>query len=290
MDYKDGIQAVIDYIEENITERITIEDLSKIAYFSPFYFQRVFYSVCGITVGEYIRERRLSLAGKDLADNDIKVIDVALKYCYETPESFSRAFSSFHGVSPSKVKLGSKYKFISPLSVKKQYGEIKKMDFRIEELDDFQVLVKKQKFTKNKEICGRDITAFWAQSVSDGTINRLIPYVNKNNIFKDSIIGISLEYKDGENDFPYGIGVHYGDKPITDKDFYLTTIPKSTFVVFPIKGRMPDVFRGVYEYLFNDFFPNSEYRPTGIEIEAYPSDDVQSDEYRWELWFSVEKK
>ena len=94
MDWIQGIQQAIDYIEEHITEKINYEEAAKRAYSSSFHFQRVFGIMCGFTVGEYIRRRRLTLAGNELLTKDIKVIDVALKYGYDSPISFARAFSA----------------------------------------------------------------------------------------------------------------------------------------------------------------------------------------------------
>ena len=164
------------------------------------------------------------------------------------------------------------------------------MNYEIRQMPSFDVLVKTKRFSKNKEINNKEITQFWAQCVQDGTVERLVSHVHPNNVFDKSMIGIALEYKDDENDFPYGIGVHYDGKPVSETDFQTVTIPANTYVVFPIDGRMPEVFHGVYQYLFCEFFPNSEYYPTGIEIEAYPSDDTANPNYHWELWFSVAKK
>lgn len=104
MDWIQGIQNAINYIEEHIGEKINYEEIAKIAYSSSYHFQRVFGVVCGITLGEYIRRRRLTLAGNELLTSDSKVTDIAFKYGYDTPESFSRAFTHFHGVKPSEVK------------------------------------------------------------------------------------------------------------------------------------------------------------------------------------------
>lgn len=95
MDWMQGIQKAIDYIEENITEKINYEKVAKCAYSSSFHFQKVFGIICGFTLGEYIRKRRLTLAGYDLLNKQVKVIDVAFKYGYETPESFSVRFINF---------------------------------------------------------------------------------------------------------------------------------------------------------------------------------------------------
>ena len=106
MDVTQRIQKAIDFIEEHLTEKIEYEEVSKCAFFSSFHFQRLFGITCKITIGEYIRKRRLTLAGKELLSKKTKILDLSLKYGYETPESFSRAFFKFHGVMPSQVKRG----------------------------------------------------------------------------------------------------------------------------------------------------------------------------------------
>jgi AraC family transcriptional regulator len=88
MDWIQDIQRAIDYVETNITEEIDFEAAAKEAYSSSFHFQRVFDILCGFSLGEYIRMRRLSLAGEELSAGEAKIIDVALKYGYDTPESF----------------------------------------------------------------------------------------------------------------------------------------------------------------------------------------------------------
>ena len=104
MDWIQGIQRAINYVEANITEEIDFEEVARQAYSSPFHFQRVFGILCGLSLGEYIRLRRLSLAGEELSGGNARIIDIALKYGYDTPESFSRAFTRFHGIAPPVCK------------------------------------------------------------------------------------------------------------------------------------------------------------------------------------------
>lgn len=102
--WNEGITNAIAYIEDNLTEDMDINDIAGKAYVSSFYFQKIFHVLCGFTVGEYIRNRRLTLAAQELCSTNIKVIDVALKYRYESPDSFTRAFTKFHGITPSAAK------------------------------------------------------------------------------------------------------------------------------------------------------------------------------------------
>jgi len=104
MDTVNCIQKAIDFIEDNIFDEINSEIIASQAYMSAFYFQKVFSIICSMTLGDYIRNRRLTLAGVEIKSSDTKIIDIAYKYGYESPESFSRAFSRFHGMSPMIVR------------------------------------------------------------------------------------------------------------------------------------------------------------------------------------------
>jgi AraC family transcriptional regulator len=101
MSWLESIQQTIDYIEDNLESELDSDKLAGIIYTSSFNFQRIFAIMCDCTVGEYIRNRRLTLAGYELLNNDSRILDIAIKYGYETNESFTRAFSRFHGVTPS---------------------------------------------------------------------------------------------------------------------------------------------------------------------------------------------
>ena len=106
MSWLEDITISIKYIEGHLTEELTLEKIAAEINLSPFYYQKGFSILCGITVSEYIRNRRLSLAGRDLQIDGVKVIDVAMKYGYDSPDSFSKAFYRFHGITPAQVKAG----------------------------------------------------------------------------------------------------------------------------------------------------------------------------------------
>lgn len=107
-DWSERLQNALDYIEANLTQPLDIREIAKRAYLSPFYFQRIFSAFFGVGVGEYIRSRRLSLAGDELRFSGGKIIDIAAKYGYDSPDSFNRAFQRFHGISPSAARKGGR--------------------------------------------------------------------------------------------------------------------------------------------------------------------------------------
>ena len=106
MEWLTSIRTAIDYMEEHLKDSISAQDVADQVYMSPFFLQRGFSLMTGYGIGEYIRNRRLYQAALDLKETDDKVIDIALQYGYETPESFTKAFSRFHSVTPSQARDG----------------------------------------------------------------------------------------------------------------------------------------------------------------------------------------
>lgn len=148
MDWITGIQNAINYIEDHITEEIDYDAIARESFSSSFHFQRVFSILCGYTLGEYIRNRRLSLAGIELSTGREKVIDIAAKYGYDSPDSFAKAFQKFHGMTPSQARgNGAMLKSFSRLSIKITLEGGNIMDYRIEEKPAILLTGYKRRFT-----------------------------------------------------------------------------------------------------------------------------------------------
>lgn len=174
MDWITGIQRSLDYTEAHLTEKIDYEAVAKQAYSSAFHFQRMFSMLCGFSLGDYIRMRRLTLAAEDLMCTGDKIIDIALKYGYDTPESFSRAFLRFHGITPTEARRGGTIKSFFRLSVKLILSGGSTMDYRIEKKDAFKIVCKKKQVTKPQgDTAAADIHVFWNECTKDGTIGYL---------------------------------------------------------------------------------------------------------------------
>ena len=146
MRWIERIQNAIDYIEEHITEKIDYAQIAKQAFCSSYHFQRVFGITCGVTVGEYIRMRKLTLAGETLINSKEKVIDVAYKFGYDTPESFSRAFYKFHKVLPSKIK-GCKLNSFPRMTINFDVLNDKAMKYKVENLPEKILFGYKKRFS-----------------------------------------------------------------------------------------------------------------------------------------------
>lgn len=290
MDWITGIQRALDYTESHLTEDIDYEVVAKQAYSSAFYFQRMFSMLCGFTISDYTRMRRLSLAADELYRTNTKVIDIALKYGYETPESFSRAFMRFHGISPTDARHGGNIKSFSRLSVKLILSGGNTMDYRIETKDTLKVICKKKQVSKPQgDTAVADISAFWNECIENGTMENLCKCAKFENL--NGILGICFSGEMADYEFPYGIGAEYNGSPIEDESFDIIEIPAYTYAVFTCKGEMPNAFEKTYQQICTEFFPQSNYEyGNGVELEVYPSDDTQNPDYTCEIWIAVNEK
>ena len=154
-DWIEGFQASIDHIEQNLLNEPDIEKIAQKAALSSFYYQRIFSAMCGITVGEYIRARRMTLAAQELSCSDHKVIDIALKYGYDSPDSFAKAFQRFHGITPAQAReAGADLRSFAPLHIKITLEGGTMLDYKIVEKAPFTVVgIKSLFYTHNSKWC-----------------------------------------------------------------------------------------------------------------------------------------
>ena len=290
MEWVQCLQRAIDYMEEHLEDAIDYEEIGRQAYSSSFHFQRVFHMISGYSVGEYIRNRRLTLAGVELSTENVKVIDVALKYGYNSPESFSRAFTKFHGITPAQAKNGNvNLKSFSRISVKLILEGGTAMDYRIEKREAFQVIAKRASYEGGGEIASKNIHNTWETCIKDGTIQTLAGYVNPKNVFGGAIVGISFADCNA-GDFDYAIAAAYTGGSVAE-GLTIEEIPANTWAIFPCTGKMPEAFTELWKKIYTEFFPASKYQPAGgFCIEVYPSDEVYRNDFHCEIWFSVEEK
>lgn len=290
MDWIMGIQRALDYTEAHLTGEVDYEEAAREACSSAFHFQRMFTMLCGFTLGDYIRMRRLAIAAEDLMRTDDKVIDIAYRYGYDTPESFSRAFTRFHGVTPTQARHGGSIKSFSRLSVKLILSGGTTMDYRIEKKDAFKLICKKKQVTKPQgDTATADISAFWNEVGADGTIDKICRY-GKFDTYH-GVLGVCFSDEMAHSGFPYGIGAEYSGVPVTDKGLDIVEIPAYTYAVFTCRGKMPDAFKETYKRICTEFFPQSNYEyGQGVELEVYPSADTQNPDYTCEIWIAVKEK
>lgn len=274
------------YMESKMAESIRIEDVAKIAHVSPFHFQRMFSMLTGFTVADYVRKRRLTLAAQELASSKIRVLDVALKYGYDSPESFAKAFRKAHGLSPSAAREpGVQLKAFPRLSFHLSLKGDQDMDYKIVEKPAFTIIGKSMEVTTRDGENFRRIPQFWTECNTDGTSDQLIQLAADNNW-----LGICMSMDMEKELLSYWIGVEAD--PAADPQGYETAvIPAASWAVFTSVGPMPHAIQNVWERIFQEWFPGTGYEHTGgPEFELYPPGDTAAADYVCEVWVPVVKK
>lgn len=285
MSWIESIGEAVQYIEDNITEELSVDEIAEHVYISPFYFQKGFSMLCGLTVSDYIRQRRLTLAGSELVSTDLKVIDIALKYGYESPDSFTKAFTRFHGTTPTAIRKGDALiKSFAPLAIKFSLEGGKIMNYKIVEKEAFTVVGASKVF--KYETATTDIPSFWAEHYDVG-----------NNKYVCGMYGINIDETMGRDRFEYLIADDYVLGKEVPEGIITKTIPAFTWAVFPCKGPMPNALMEVSKEIFSQWLPNhKEYEfAAGYNIEMYS--DVkdfpkgnQDENYYCEMWIPIKKK
>ncbi len=269
MDWFQRMQKAIDYIEENITQKINYEEVARRAYSSTFHFQRVFGIMCGITLGEYIRRRKLTLAGNDLLSLNMKVIDVAFKYGYETPESFSRAFYKFHGTIPSQVKKGCSLKVFSRFYANLDLIGGHEMKYKIEEKPEMILVGYKKRFVGvpyGEERAKQEETFLTTTRAKQwlligASCDYSTDYMVVTNIDDDGYdfyVAYELdEWTRKELFNPTVTGVDFMD----NMGFQTIAIPKQTYIIFETekKKRPIDDFIDIRKKIITEWLPTTEY-------------------------------
>ena len=285
MEWTESISTAIEYIENHITEDISVEDIANQVNISAFYFQKGFSLLCGYTITEYIRNRRLALAAGELATDSAKVIDIAMKYSYDSPDSFTKAFTRFHGVTPSMVQKNSTMiKSFAPLKIKLLLEGGNIMDYRIIKKESFTVMGVSKQFAY--ENCKEMIPDFWKEHFQKG-----------NGKYVCGMFGINIDASMGNSEFEYMIADVYNPSIDIPDGFITKTIPAFTWAVFPCKGPMPIALQDVNTKIFSEWLPAlKEYEfAAGYCIEMY--DDIRKypkglddENYYTEIWIPLKKK
>ena len=285
MDWLDKMNGALNYIEEHLMEEIDLNEVSKKACCSNYNFQRMFSFVADVPLAEYIRKRRLSMAAMELLSTEERIINIALKYGYDSPVSFTRAFYSVHGINPSEVKkTGAKIKSYPRISFEITIKGVEAMNYRIEDMDEFRLVGYKERMNlKNGENFKR-IPEFWTEINRSGKCNEMMQYNDNANLY---CMGVCAN--EGEEGFDYYIATG-SDKEIPEGMEELI-VPASTYVIFECIGKMPEGQQKVWKRIFTEWFPTSNYDiVNGPQLEWYSEGDGSSEDYRSEIWIPVKKK
>ncbi|MCK5129570.1 MAG: AraC family transcriptional regulator [Clostridiales bacterium] len=277
MDWVQRMNKAIEYVEAHLIERIDTDEISKIMACSFSTFHRSFTQITGITLVEYTRRRKLTLAAYELQNTDMKVIDVTLKYGYSSPDSFRVAFKNLHGISPKFAKLpNTTLKFYSRLEFEVNIKGVYEMNYKMIERNPFKVVG----IRKTTPHAG----GTWQIVKGDGTFNKLMEQSGKT-----TSLGLCFGFdKDGNND--YMVGVAWDTDDVLGYDVYEYT--DITWLVFVSEGAISDnVLYKTWRRIYDEFLPNSKFVQLGIPtIEKYIEWDEQNDNCKVEVHIPVVKK
>lgn len=292
MEWLGCIRKTIDLIDEGLSSTLNIQDIATKVYASPFFLQKGFAVMTGYTMAEYVRNRRLYQAALELRDTTQKIIDIALKYGYETPESFTKAFTRFHGITPTQARAGGSFKAFLPLKISINILGGNQMNVKITKINSFKIIGFAREFTYAEE--REAIPKFWDEvnekygamyagktpenplekAFAENGIGEYGVCLGQNN--GKTLYVIAGEYKGGE--VPEGMSVH--------------TIEGGEFAIFDCIGPMPDAIQSVTTKIFKEWLPgNPDYAlAREVTIEWYDNGNVEAEDYHSAVWLPVQRK
>lgn len=274
----------VHYIEEHLTDEIRLDALGKIAGCSAFHFQRMFSYMAEIPLSEYIRRRKMTKAAFDLQNNE-KVLDVSLKYGYDSPTAFNRAFQTVHGFAPSRAKSeGVVLKAYLPISFKISIKGETELNYRIEQKEEFRIVGLSKQFPVNAEQSFKEIPMFWQEAHQSGMIPQILALMDRPPL---GLFGLSTCMR-GDM-FDYYIAVSSSKAVPEGMQDYL--VPKATWAVFESIGPMPNAIQILQKRIITEWLPTSGYEYADApDVELYFEGDQTAADYRCEVWLPVVKK
>ncbi len=274
------VQKIVDTIEANL-ESISLDDLAQSLNYSIFYLQRLFALETGIGLKTYIRLRRLSRAAFELKESEQRVIDIALKYGYETPESFTKSYKQQHNQAPSRTRLDNQPLHIYPMYRHEPSRKRENMmKVRIETREAFVICGTKYEMSIENNENLKVIPGLWDE-LNESGLDQVLFEMNDGSI--NGIVGVCVP-KD-ESKMEYWIGT------VTQNEmsgYDVLHVPAARFAVFEAKGPLPEAIQTAWQEIMNDWIPTSGYQIDGeFDFEMYPNEDPSSETHTAEIWIKL---
>ncbi|WOO43319.1 AraC family transcriptional regulator [Rubellicoccus peritrichatus] len=263
------MNSAIDYIENNLDGSVSVTEAAKEAFCSSFHFQRMFFAIIGVTPAEYIRRRRLTLAASELAVGNTKVIDVAMKYGYDSPNAFTRAFRNVHGISPREARnSGVKLSAYDRIFFRVEIRGGNEMDYKIIEKPAFEIIGKCKHFTNENFF--KEAPAFWKKYVTTEEYQALWSLTNGKwgQVAEAPLMSVYVPDEVGSRDsFKDILGV---EKPAKTKagKFKVLKVPAATYAEFNCSYHTAVK---MHKYIYGEWFPSTNYErdESKPDIAAY---------------------
>ena len=283
MEWLDRMNDALGYLEANLAGTADMEHAARLACCSVYHFGRMFSYIAGVPLSEYLRRRRMTLAAFDL-QNGGRVLDVALRYGYESPTAFNRAFQSVHGVSPSAAQRdGAPLKAYPRISFKITVKGEAEMDYRIIKQEAFRIVGVREPLLPDFEDSFRRVPEFWGEAAASGTIPRLCLLMDA---APKGILGVSTCMPDAANYYYIAVA---RTRPAPE-GMHEYVVPACTWAVFPGRGSMPAAMQELQKRVVSEWLPGSGYEwGQAPDLEVYLDDGV-SGESSFEVWLPVAKR
>ena len=279
MELVESLNFALQYIERHLLDETDSAKAARHVGLSRFYLERTFAALTGLSVSEYIRARRLTLAAQELITGEQKVIDLALKYGYDTPESFTKAFSRFHGVTPTVARrMSTLLRCQNPLAISIKMEGVNIMNYKMEQMDAFKVVGLEQSF--HMDSSQQEIPKFWHTFFEQGMQEKVVP-----------MFGICFD-ADASGNFPYMIGEVLQPGKEVPEGMTVRELPAHLWARFACVGPMPGAIQTITRQIYSEWLPtNGTYEVAQyVEIEMYTEADTTSNDYYSEVWIPVKKK
>jgi AraC family transcriptional regulator len=284
-----NLNLAMNYIEANLDEEIDFQKIAQISCCSEYHFRRMFSFLSGMPLSEYIRRRRLAQAAMELSNSSIKIIDIAIKYGYDSPDSFSRAFQVLHGVTPKEArKKGTLLKAIPPMTFQLTIQGGNEMDYRIVEKEAFHVVGLRKRVSLQYQGVNPEIAAMWGSLTEEDIID--LKQLSSGD--PGGLISATVNFTEGraegtEIDHLIGVATNQSHSEKWQELY----VPASTWAVFTARGKFPETLQNIWARIYSEWFAMSEYELSeGPEILWNESKDTSSPNYHSEIWIPVVKK
>ncbi len=296
MEWLTSIRGAVSFMETHLRDDIGLEDVARAVHLSPFFLQRGFSLMTGVGVGEYLRNRRLYEAALDLQKTGERVIDIALKYGYETPESFARAFARFHGATPTRVREGAAIRPFLPLIIHLSIQGGSQMDYKITPMFPFKVIGFQRAF--DYETSYAEIPRFWDE-ICEKYANNVYAGNAPANPYEQALVdncigeyGVCIDDMDGGK-FRYLIAGKYTGGPVPE-GMVLYEFPRGEWAVFNCVGPNPQTLQSVNTRIFREWLPgNPDYELSGTAtVEWYDciNGEPTDPDYHSAIWVPVKRR
>lgn len=288
MRWLDDMNHALNYIEDNLHEKTDYEKIAKEACCSIYHFQRMFTFMTDITLSEYIRRRKMTLAALELQNSDIKIIDLALSYGYDSPEAFTRAFQNLHGITPTAARsLGAKIKAYPRITFQISVKGVSEMNYSIVEKEAFQVYGMEKLVETAEGQNLKEVPQMWLDAMESGEYQKLARSAGS-----PCVINSISNYRKVEGTkCPYMLCVV--KTPLSDTTGYrVVDVPKATWAIFVNEPHgieeTSDATQDLLSRVYTEWLPTSGYQLVeGYDFEMYYSDF--KGKFYEEIWIRVVK-